>query len=95
MALKVNVKLGGVNQEIQGGPPMFAQKPTIVFGADVSHPAPGAFQCKPSVAAVVSSINLAATEWTAEVRLQTTRQEMVRNGSALFIQLSESAIYVT
>lgn len=34
VALKVNVKLAGINQTIQNGPPMFKQKPTIVFGAE-------------------------------------------------------------
>lgn len=34
VAPKINFKLGGVNQTIEGDPPGFKQVPTIVFGAE-------------------------------------------------------------
>ncbi|KAL7009525.1 hypothetical protein EMMF5_001156 [Cystobasidiomycetes sp. EMM_F5] len=34
VALKINVKLSGTNQSIQGGLPGFLKTPTMVFGAE-------------------------------------------------------------
>jgi hypothetical protein len=39
--LKVNSKLGGSNCSMPRELPFVEQVPTIVFGADVSHPGPG------------------------------------------------------
>lgn len=72
IALKINVKLCGINQMIRGGPPGFQQKPTIIFGADVTHPAPGSFL--PSIAAVVASHDLQGTSYTTETRVQASKQ---------------------
>lgn len=46
VCLKVNMKLGGMNlflspQQI----PFISERPTIVFGGDVTHPAPGISCC--------------------------------------------------
>ena len=52
---QVNAKLGGVNASIVGLPKM--DSPTIIFGADVTHPSPGAGNFDPSIASVVCSID--------------------------------------
>jgi hypothetical protein len=51
-ATKINVKLGGVNTIV---PLPAVEKPTVIFGIDVSHASPGS--AAPSVAAVVASMN--------------------------------------
>jgi len=75
VAPKINFKLGGVNQTIDGDPPGFKQFPTIVFGADVTHPA--GFSMAPSIAAIIGSHDLRAAEYSAEIRLQLARQEII------------------
>lgn len=59
--LQVNTKLGGRNQQISVAPnvqalPGFSEVPTILFGADVTHPPPGAGDGAVSIAAVVASM---------------------------------------
>ena len=60
LALKVNAKLGGVSNGIKAAPGAAAiagvsEKPTMLFGADVTHPAPGS--SARSVAGVVGSLD--------------------------------------
>lgn len=43
VCLKINVKLGGMNQYIPQQHVPFINDQTIVFGADVSHPSPGIY----------------------------------------------------
>ncbi len=58
--------------------PMISSRPTIVFGADVTHPAPGDDN-KPSVCALVGSMNPSATQYAAAVRVQTGRVEIIQD----------------
>lgn len=55
VALKINVKVGGRNtflvDALSSSIPLFRDKPTIIFGADVTHPHPGE-DSSPSIAAV-------------------------------------------
>ncbi|KAI1243657.1 hypothetical protein IHE44_0001291 [Lamprotornis superbus] len=62
LCLKINVKLGGVNNILlpQGRPPVF-QQPVIFLGADVTHPPAGDGK-KPSIAAVLHHELLAIRE---------------------------------
>jgi eukaryotic translation initiation factor 2C len=78
LALKFNVKGGGVNHTI---PDIFA-KPldsasTMLMGIDVTHPSPGSSQGAPSIACMVGSIDKYLTQWPGSVRTQNGRQEMV------------------
>ncbi|XP_055356733.1 protein argonaute-2-like [Paramacrobiotus metropolitanus] len=89
--LKVNAKVGGVNVHVSNFltakdkplPRMFehlkrfVEKPTIVFGADVTHPSPGESKDKPSIAAVVASHNRTFTSYSARVSAQGHRQEIM------------------
>lgn len=74
IAMKVNAKLGGVNHVIDKDvqAPVF-KEPIIVFGADVTHPAAGD-NLSPSIAAVVASIDLKASLYTAVVRAQVSKK---------------------
>ncbi|KAF1807456.1 hypothetical protein FB192DRAFT_1465653 [Mucor lusitanicus] len=85
VALKINVKLGGTNhvlnhQEI----PFISNRPTIVFGIDVSHPFPGSNA--PSVAAVTASMDSLAVHYVATIRLQ-ARTEIVSDLSNAIVDL--------
>ncbi|KAG0358543.1 Eukaryotic translation initiation factor 2C, partial [Gamsiella multidivaricata] len=56
IGLKINAKLGGMNNNLKGTAiPFLSQKPTMIIGADVTHPAPG--ETKPSIVAVVASMD--------------------------------------
>ena len=75
--LKINAKLNGVNNIVKNpdGTPLLC-KPTMIIGADVTHPAPGDNN-RPSVAAVCASMNASATVYHSEIRVQAHRQETI------------------
>ncbi|CAB4012828.1 argonaute-2-like isoform X1 [Paramuricea clavata] len=87
LCLKINVKLGGINTilapEIR--PPFFKQ-PVIFFGADVTHPTAGD-EKKPSIAAVVGSMDAHPSRYSASVRVQTHRQEIIGELSSMVREL--------
>lgn len=60
VALKINVKVGGRNtvlvDAISRRIPLVSDRPTIIFGADVTHPHPGE-DSSPSIAAVCFSVH--------------------------------------
>ncbi|EAU82685.2 eukaryotic translation initiation factor 2C 2 [Coprinopsis cinerea okayama7 len=70
VTLKVNVKLGGINfyPELRGDI-LDPAKPTIIMGADAIHPPPGV-RDKPSVTALVSSIDSKLARYVATSRVQ-------------------------
>ncbi|KAI7880301.1 Piwi-domain-containing protein [Lichtheimia hyalospora FSU 10163] len=77
VCLKVNMKLGGMNlylspQQI----PFISERPTIVFGGDVTHPAPGDMN-RPSVAAATASMDARASRYASAIRVQTNRTEII------------------
>ncbi|KAI0074057.1 Piwi-domain-containing protein [Panus rudis PR-1116 ss-1] len=76
LALKINVKLGGVNSTV----PLLNKYliNTMVVGCDVSHPAPGE-RGKPSIASLVASVNETASYYTSQVSLQEPRVEIISN----------------
>ena len=70
LSLKINSKLGGINQVIDPSvKSLVFREPTIVFGADVTHPSPTE-KGIPSIAAVVASMDANATKYQARVRPQ-------------------------
>uniref|UniRef100_A0A6I8SZX7 Protein argonaute-2 n=1 Tax=Xenopus tropicalis TaxID=8364 RepID=A0A6I8SZX7_XENTR len=87
LCLKINVKLGGVNNILlpQGRPPVF-QQPVIFLGADVTHPPAGDGK-KPSIAAVVGSMDAHPNRYCATVRVQQHRQEIIQDLSAMVREL--------
>lgn len=77
LCLKINLKLGGVNLVLGKQLGFIAQRPTMVLGADVTHPGIGE-QDKPSIAAVVASYDIKMSRYGAAVRLQpASRQEII------------------
>jgi len=57
--------------------PLLSETPTIIFGADVTHPGPGSFPDAPSVAAVVASVDDYGVEYRPSLSIQTGRTEMI------------------
>lgn len=56
VALKINLKLGGINHKLKDQNGLYAN--TMVIGVDVTHPSPGATKkTAPSVAAMVASVD--------------------------------------
>jgi eukaryotic translation initiation factor 2C len=83
--LKVNTKLGGKNTVIAENLPKFG-KGTIVFGADVTHPSPFD-RTRPSVAAVVASMDHNFIKHAASIRAQGHRVEQITNLKEMTVDL--------
>uniref|UniRef100_A0A4W5LKD9 Argonaute RISC catalytic component 2 n=1 Tax=Hucho hucho TaxID=62062 RepID=A0A4W5LKD9_9TELE len=87
LCLKINVKLGGVNNILlpQGRPLVF-QQPVIFLGADVTHPPAGDGK-KPSIAAVVGSMDAHPSRYCATVRVQQHRQDIIQDLATMVREL--------
>lgn len=71
VALKVNVKLGGVNHILdQGAMRWLREKKTMIVGMDVTHPGPASRRGAPSIAAVVASVDDNFAQYPASMELQ-------------------------
>lgn len=80
VALKINLKLGGINQVVEARNLHVVDKDTtMVLGIDVTHPSPGSASNAPSVAAMVASVDKHLGQWPAVLRVQRGRQEEVDN----------------
>ncbi|KAJ3565826.1 hypothetical protein NP233_g7393 [Leucocoprinus birnbaumii] len=85
VALKANVKLGGINcTPAPRAVPLLSDpaNPVIIMGADVQHPAPGA-ENRPSFTAVVGSVDSMASKYVATSNLQVGRQELIDDLQAM------------
>jgi eukaryotic translation initiation factor 2C len=83
VALKINVKVGGRNtvlvDALSRRIPRVSDVPTIIFGADVTHPHPGE-DSSPSIAAVVASQDWPeVTKYAGLVCAQAHRQEIIQD----------------
>ncbi|RWR90514.1 Argonaute/Dicer protein [Cinnamomum micranthum f. kanehirae] len=81
VALKINVKVGGRNtvlvDALSRRIPLVSDRPTIIFGADVTHPHPGE-DSSPSIAAVVASQDWPeVTKYAGLVCAQPRRVELI------------------
>ncbi|GJM96200.1 hypothetical protein PR202_ga13016 [Eleusine coracana subsp. coracana] len=92
LALKINVKVGGRNTVLEDALnkriPLLTDLPTIVFGADVTHP-PAGESSSPSIAAVVASMDWPqVTKYKCLVSAQGPREEIITN---LYTEVRDSA----
>ncbi|XP_019449897.1 PREDICTED: protein argonaute 10-like [Lupinus angustifolius] len=83
VSLKINVKMGGRNTVLVDAVscriPLVSDIPTIIFGADVTHPENGE-DSSPSIAAVVASQDWPeVTKYAGLVCAQTQRQELIQD----------------
>ena len=84
VALKINMKMGGVNHKVvdpPGSTPTLGwlrdpNQPTMLVGMDVTHPSPGSVKGIPSIAAVVATIDENFAQFPASLRIQETRKEV-------------------
>uniref|UniRef100_A0AC35TKG3 Protein argonaute-2 n=1 Tax=Rhabditophanes sp. KR3021 TaxID=114890 RepID=A0AC35TKG3_9BILA len=77
LCLKMNVKLGGVNSILLPTVrPQIFNEPVIFLGADITHPPAGDAR-KPSIAAVVGSMDAHPSRYAATVRVQQHRHEII------------------
>lgn len=76
--LKVNTKLGGKNAVISDPIPKVSEVPTIIFGADVTHPGVSE-RSRPSIAAVIASMDRHCIKHAATLRVQGHRVEQIMN----------------
>lgn len=82
VALKLNMKMGGVNHRMEGPNAAWLKKePTMLVGIDVTHPGFGTVKGTPSIAAVVASVDADYGQFPASLRIQQSKQE-VRFGSS-------------
>ncbi|KAK4336898.1 hypothetical protein RND71_043463 [Anisodus tanguticus] len=87
LCLKINVKLGGINNIlVPGSRPKLFREPVIFFGADVTHPSAGETK-KPSIAAVVASMDAHPSKYAATVSVQQHRQEIINDLQSMVKQL--------
>ncbi|CBY20341.1 unnamed protein product [Oikopleura dioica] len=87
LCLKINVKLGGINNIlVPNMRPKIFQEPVIFIGADVTHP-PAGDKRKPSIAAVVASMDGHPSRYCAAVRVQKHRQEVIDDLSNMVKEL--------
>ncbi|KAI9002409.1 Piwi domain-containing protein [Gaertneriomyces semiglobifer] len=90
VCLKLNVKLGGMNSFLSNTQlPFVSERPTIIFGADVTHPAPGSASNQ-SIAAVVGSLDAQCSRFAASIRVQKGRMEIIQDLSSMVIELLKS-----
>ncbi|KAI4526541.1 Piwi-domain-containing protein [Schizophyllum commune Loenen D] len=81
VCLKVNVKIGGINTIPEASSVTALtdpHHPTVVFGADVVHPAPGT-EGRPSFTSVVGNVDSNNAKYIATARVQTGRQEIIED----------------
>lgn len=87
LCLKINVKLGGINNIlVTTCRPKVFNEPVIFLGADVTHP-PAGDNKKPSIAAVVGSMDAHPARYAATVRVQQHRQEIIQDLSNMVREL--------
>ncbi|KAL8769505.1 MAG: hypothetical protein Q9209_004566 [Squamulea sp. 1 TL-2023] len=71
LALKINLKLGGVNQQSEDKKlGIILEGKTMIVGIDVTHPSPGSASTAPSVAGMVASVTRDLGQWPAIMRVQ-------------------------
>ncbi|KAL6202913.1 hypothetical protein ACLB2K_026617 [Fragaria x ananassa] len=83
LSLKINVKVGGrntvLNDAILRRIPLVSDRPTIIIGADVTHPQAGE-DSSPSIAAVVASMDWPeVSKYRGILSAQNHRQEIIQD----------------
>lgn len=77
LALKFNIKGGGVNHNVQNTLTKPLDNRNMLMGLDVTHPSPGSSDGAPSIACVVASVDQSLYQWPGSVRRQTPQREMM------------------
>lgn len=91
LALKFNLKGGGVNHEIANTLIRPLDKSTMLMGIDVTHPSPGSAKGAPSIACAVASRDPFLSQWPGSLRKQTGKQEMIDEKRGQFSDCVDSS----
>ncbi|SJL13318.1 uncharacterized protein ARMOST_16758 [Armillaria ostoyae] len=89
VCLKLNVKLGGINviPSPESVPALTdVRHPTMIIGADVMHPPPGAND-RPSFTAAVGSVDSHTAKYYAKMQVQKGRQEIIEDFQSMCKEL--------
>ncbi|XP_053203093.1 protein argonaute-4-like [Panonychus citri] len=77
LLMKMNMKIGGKNLQLwENNRCSILSDKTMVIGIDVNHPSPG--ENSPSIAAVVGSIDSGFSHYRTEIKINRSREELVR-----------------
>lgn len=88
VALKVNMKMGGVNHSLDPRSMTWLQQaPTMLVGMDVTHPGPGSTKGTPSIAAIVASVDQHYAQYPASMEIQESKKEVSPTSQSLLILL--------
>ncbi|KAF2658674.1 stem cell self-renewal protein Piwi, partial [Lophiostoma macrostomum CBS 122681] len=80
LALKVNMKVGGDNHQLDPKQlESLLEVPTMILGADVTHPGVGSKWGCPSIACVVGSVDQQFMNYPGSMRLQAGKQEYIED----------------
>ncbi|KAI9429439.1 Piwi domain-containing protein [Lactarius psammicola] len=91
ITLKINVKLGGINTIIDPREASFLTdpaNPTMVMGADITHPPPGNHG-RPSFTSLVGSIDANAVQYASRMGVQTSPREVIEDLENMCVHLFE------
>ena len=80
IALKLNLKLGGVNHKLSQDLELIRDGKTMIVGYDVTHPTnmpAGKADSAPSLVGIVASVDSDLAQWPSETWEQSSRQEML------------------
>lgn len=87
VCLKMNAKLGGINAAIHPSElGDLKSSPTLIIGADLSHPGPGADDA-PSITACIGSIDFSACRFASSVRVQKGREALILDLQGMVVEL--------
>lgn len=90
VALKFNMKLGGVNHVLDPNNLQWLKaKPTMLVGIDVTHPGPGSAAGTPSIAACVASCDPNFSQYPCSMQIQESKKEMVTNLDQMMVERLE------
>ena len=80
IALKFNLKLGGVNQTLDGHDLGIIQyENTMIVGLGMTHPSSGSSSAAPTVAAMVATVDNTLGQWPGTLRVQTGSEEIIQD----------------
>lgn len=86
LALKFCGKSGGLCWSLDPKGLALVDNETMLVGLDVTHPSPGSRQSAPSIVAIVASVDKELSCWPGNLRVQTSRREMVEKLNELMIE---------
>ncbi|XP_006457125.1 argonaute-like protein [Agaricus bisporus var. bisporus H97] len=76
VALKLNIKLGGINHKLDGhSTKWLTKKSTMMVGIDVTHAGPTSRYGTPSIAAVVANVDDSFVQFPASMRIQAVDED--------------------